>query len=56
MSETFLECKFYITNILNERIADSEDMAKAVYNAYMKFLKRDWGNIALKIKKPTTRI
>lgn len=35
----------FITRALNDDVADSEEMAKAVYEAFKKFNKGDWGKV-----------
>ena len=40
-----MDIQYLITKRLNDRIADSEDMAKAAYAAVARFSKGDWGEL-----------
>lgn len=40
-----MERKFYMTAFLNEQVARSEDMAKAVTSAVQRFNSGDWGKV-----------
>lgn len=40
-----MKVEFMITARLNERMAESEDMARAINTAVARFVRKDWGEV-----------